>query len=649
MIDLVDFLSEIGQMSLWAYWGPLLAWSIIGSLLLAALRFAEGCHPFLHLSLREALLFSLPIGLLIAGAWGGERVAPAAAREAVAVAWDASTAWMGAPPSRAPSSRLAVEPPGPNSSPLAFPGLHFWMGLLTMAAAGLALWRLGRLMRETWALRRFRDALAPVSEATRREIIIPLEGQLGLSPGTVTYGAAPAGTMPVTFGWTHPVVALPNDLLEEEGHRRSGEILRMAVLHELVHVRRRDYLLRWVERVVDALFAASPLTRYLVQSIARYRELACDWEVVKETAAPGAYASMLAGHLVRSGRSAPAALSMARSSSFVKTRIEALHRAAQSTQPSTTPYRTSFSVSVLVLVGISACVFLTACSELTTAVSEANHAQEDAQQELFFRDMGRVNIFSEPVSVFSEPVSVSIGGSVWSRATGRPLSGAQVVYAAGGQTDTTTTNALGRFGFEGLPSDAERVQVTARHEGGKGTYEITLEKTLERRGRERRRAFDDRQRQMVMDSDFRLVPAEVIINGRRIRAPDEPMRSVHRMLGTPTAYLSLRIPRQGRLVMSGAAFEGAKRAVVAQGHTITYAADEVNITVTTRLPVLKDGGTRRLWGRYDAERPFRTDGMSVGSGTHVSSLAVRDHAMQAARSECGAGHAVSEECFFRGQ
>lgn len=642
MINFVDVLSEIGQMSLWAYWGPLLAWSVIGSLLLAALRFARGCHPFLHLSMRQALLFSLPIGLLIAGGWGGERVAPAAAREAVAVAWDAGTAWMGAPPSRAPSSSLAVEPPGPNSSPLALPGLHFWMGLLTVAAAGLALWRLGRLMRETWTLSRFRDALAPVSEATRREIIIPLEGQLGLSPGTVTYGAAPAGTMPVTFGWTRPVVALPNDLLEEEGNRGSGEILRMAVLHELVHVRRRDYLLRWVERVVDALFAASPLTRYLVQSIGRYRELVCDREVIEEAAAPGAYASMLAGHLVRSGRSAPAALSMARSSSFVKTRIEALHRAAQSNQLSATPYRTGFSVSVLVLVGISACVFLTACSELPPAASEMNRAQEGARQELFFRDMGRV-------AILSKPVSVSIGGSVWSRATGRPLSGAQVFYAAGGQTDTMTTSALGRFGFEGLPSDVERVQVTARHEGKKGTYEITREKTLERRGRERRRAFDDRQRQMVMDSDFRLVPAEVIINGRRMQAPDEPMRSVHRMLSTPTAYLSLRIPRQGRLVMSGAAFEGAKRAVVAQGHTITYAADEVNITVTTRLPVLKDGGTVRLWGRYDAETPFRIDEIRVGGGTNVSSLAVHDRAIQAARRECGTGHAVSEECFYRGQ
>lgn len=642
MINFVDFLSDIGQMSLWAYWGPLLAWSVIGSLLLAALRSARGCHPFLHLSMREALLFSLPIGLLIAGAWSGERVAPAAAHEAVAVAWDAGTAWIGAPPSRAPSSSSTVEPPGPNSSPLALPGLHFWLGLLTVAAAGLAFWRLGRLLKETWTLSRFRDALAPVSEATRREIIIPLERQLGLSPGAVTYGAAPAGTMPVTFGWTRPVVALPEDLLEEAGYRGSGEILRMAVLHELVHVRRRDYLLRWVERVVDALFAASPLTRYLVQSIGRYRELVCDREVIEEVAAPGAYASMLAGHLVRSGRSAPAALSMARSSSFVKTRIEALHRAAQSTQPSTTPYRTSFSVSVLVLVGISGCVFLTACAELPPAASEMNRAKEGAQQELFFRDMGRV-------AILSKPVSVSIGGSVWSRATGRPLGGAQVVYAAGGQADTTTTNALGRFGFEGLPPDAERVQVMARHEGKKGTYEITREKTLERLARQKRRASNGRQRHAVMDSGFRLVPAEVIINGRRIRAPDEPMRSVHRMLSTPTAYLSLRIPRQGRLVMSGAAFEGAKRAVVAQGHTITYAADEVNITVKTQVPVLKDGGTRRLWGRYDAERPFRIGGISVGSGTHVSSLAVRDHAMQAARSECGAGHAVSEECFFQGQ
>jgi hypothetical protein len=473
-----------------------------------------------------------------------------------------------------------------------------------------------------------------VSEKTRNRVIAPLEAQFGRSPGTVEYDIAPAGTMPVTFGWVRPVVALPADLFARE------EALRLAIMHELVHVRRRDYFLRWMERVIDALFAVSPFTRYLVKEIGRYRELACDWDVAKETAAPGAYAALLAGHLVRGSRSTPAALGMARSS-FIKARIEALHRFARGNQSMVVPYRASFSVSALILAGVSAVVFLTACSEQPSPASEVQSAQEGAQQELFFRDMGRV-------AILSKPVSVSIGGSVWSRATGRPLGGAQVFYTAGGQTDTTSTNALGRFAFEGLPSDTERVQVTARHEGREGTYEITREKTLERLSREKRRASDDGQRQAVMDSDFRLVPAEVVINGRRIQAPDEPMRSVNRMLSTPTAYLSLRIPGQGRLVMSGTAFEKAKRAVVAQGQTITFVTDEVNITVTTRVPVLKDGGAVYLWGHYDAGRPFRVDGMRVGGGTDVSSLAKRDSVVREARRTCEEDGGLSEDCFFRG-
>jgi hypothetical protein len=608
---------------------------------LIGLRVVTQRHPFFHYSVREILLLTLPVGLLMAGAWGGERIGPVAkVQDTIVVFVDPEPATSTTTASHALSSgdageTLAATQPSPTR-----PGLYFWVGLLTAAAAGLTLMRLGQLAREVWALRRFRQALSPVSEKTKNQVIAPLEARCGGSPGAVAYGVAPAGTMPATFGWVRPVVALPEDLFERE------EALRMAIMHELVHVRRRDYLFRWVERVMDALFAVSPFTRYLVKEIGQYRELACDWEVAKETAAPGAYAALLAGHLVRASRLTPAALGMARSS-FIKVRIEALYRFARGDRSMAVPYGASFCVSALILAAVSAVVFLTACSEQPSTAPGAQSAQEGAQQELFFRDLGLVTILSEPVSVFSEPVRVDLGGSVRLQATGWPLGGAQVFYATGGQTDTTTTNALGRFAFQGLPSDAERVQVTARHEGREGTYEITREKTLERLPREKRRVSDE-QRQMVMDSDFRLVPAEVVINGRRMQAPDEPMRSVNRMLETPTAYMTLRIPDRGRLVVSGAAFDGAKKAVRAQGHTITFITDEVDIAVTTRVPVLKDGGAVHLWGRYDAEGPVGIDGMRVGGGTDVSSFAKRDSMVYEANRECGEDGRVSEDCFFRG-
>ena len=297
-------------------------------------------------------------------------------REAVVVFIDPEP--LAASPDAA-SSEPADGAAASEASELALLGTYFWIGLVMLAAVALSLTRFGQLVREVWTLRRLKGVLPPVSKATRERVIAPLEERFAVAWRSVDYRVAPPRAMPMTFGGRRPVVVLPRHLLAEG----AQSDLCLALTHELVHVRRRDYLARWAERLVDAFFAASPLTRHLLEEIGRYRELACDAEVMQQTEAPGAYASMLARQ-VFSGQqaAAPAALGMAHSSSFIKTRLKEMERFTRNALPNGAPYGISLFTGMLVLGLVSTGVFLTACSEqpFPTLPTEKNAGQIQISQ-----------------------------------------------------------------------------------------------------------------------------------------------------------------------------------------------------------------------------------------------------------------------------
>ncbi|MES1240531.1 MAG: M56 family metallopeptidase [Acidobacteriota bacterium] len=102
---------------------------------------------------------------------------------------------------------------------------------------------------------------------------------------------------PVTFGWRRPVVLLPRDLPEEA---RPG-----IVCHELVHVRRRDWLFALFEEGVRALLWFHPGVWMLLSRIALCREQVVDREVVRLTGSRRAYLEALRSVACRSWQPAP--------------------------------------------------------------------------------------------------------------------------------------------------------------------------------------------------------------------------------------------------------------------------------------------------------------------------------------------------------
>jgi TonB family protein len=134
---------------------------------------------------------------------------------------------------------------------------------LSWLAAGL-----GRLRQ----YRRHSQPLEPVSSWS-------VEADLRLSGDVAS---------PVTFGLRKPVVLLPARFPE------FGAPMREAILcHEILHVRRRDWLFAVVEEMVRAVFWFHPAIWWLLGEIGLAREQAVDRQVVEMTQSRDQYVDAL--------------------------------------------------------------------------------------------------------------------------------------------------------------------------------------------------------------------------------------------------------------------------------------------------------------------------------------------------------------------
>ena len=80
---------------------------------------------------------------------------------------------------------------------------------------------------------------------------------------------------PLTFGWWRGTILLPeSSLTQPEG-------LRVALLHELVHLKRQDWLVLFGARLAAALWWFHPLVHVLVRQLRLEIEAACDDRVLR--------------------------------------------------------------------------------------------------------------------------------------------------------------------------------------------------------------------------------------------------------------------------------------------------------------------------------------------------------------------------------
>ena len=234
-----------------------------------------------------------------------------------------------------------------------------WAMLIWSAGAGLALARLVSATASVWCVTRRAEALTDgLWTATERE----LSQRMKLAR-CATLLASNEVHVPMTWGLLRPVVLLPPGTESWTAERR-----RIALLHELAHVKRWDYLTQTVGRLACALHWMNPLAWLALHRMCVERELACDDYVLNAGLKPSSYAQ----HLVEIARGlrashCAAAVAMARASGL-EVRVRAV---LEATRPRSAVTRLTLTVAVALAV-----VLILPLSTLrpTAAAQEAGEA-----------------------------------------------------------------------------------------------------------------------------------------------------------------------------------------------------------------------------------------------------------------------------------
>lgn len=159
------------------------------------------------------------------------------------------------------------------------------LGMLGLGAAARLAWLgLGLLTLRAWRRGARPAELAPAAAEVARRI--ETRARLLVSPRVES---------PVTFGWRRPVVLLPAGFAALPAEAQRG-----IVCHELLHVRRRDWLFALGEEGVRALLWFHPAVWLLLARIALHREQVVDREAVRLTGSRRAYLEALRAVACRS-------------------------------------------------------------------------------------------------------------------------------------------------------------------------------------------------------------------------------------------------------------------------------------------------------------------------------------------------------------
>jgi len=135
-----------------------------------------------------------------------------------------------------------------------------WLGVITAGAALRILWVAAGFLR----LRRYRKQAIPLAKP-------PLPFALDAAK----WYASDSVPGPVTYGWRRPIILLPAKVLA-----LPAELCEAIECHELIHVRRGDWLFVLAEALVRSLLWFHPAIWFVLSRIQLAREQVVDQEAV---------------------------------------------------------------------------------------------------------------------------------------------------------------------------------------------------------------------------------------------------------------------------------------------------------------------------------------------------------------------------------
>ncbi len=169
-------------------------------------------------------------------------------------------------------------------------------GFVSVRSIVLLIWLLGAiaiLIRMVISFCRVRSIVRSAIEVERKEI----ETRTGLTVENfprLQFALSNQIDCPVTTGVLTPTILLTSDSLELDSDQ-----LRMVVLHELAHMKRRDLLWQFLFSTATSLYWIQPLAWFANGKVKQEREQACDDSVLASGAPPKTYASLLLAHVAK--------------------------------------------------------------------------------------------------------------------------------------------------------------------------------------------------------------------------------------------------------------------------------------------------------------------------------------------------------------
>jgi beta-lactamase regulating signal transducer with metallopeptidase domain len=149
--------------------------------------------------------------------------------------------------------------------------LEPWLpGIVALWALGVAFLSL-RLLVGWRAVRRLRATAQEIPDDLWHSRFSRLKERLGVLYPVRLVCSASAG-VPMVIGWLKPAVILPAGLITG----LSGEQLEAILAHELIHIRRHDYLVNLLQNVVETIFFYHPAVAWVSGRIRVEREHCCD-------------------------------------------------------------------------------------------------------------------------------------------------------------------------------------------------------------------------------------------------------------------------------------------------------------------------------------------------------------------------------------
>jgi beta-lactamase regulating signal transducer with metallopeptidase domain len=127
-----------------------------------------------------------------------------------------------------------------------------------------------------WKLFRKNYTQALIKATVEHKLFTTLKAyQLGIKR-KVTIWYSHHVQVPITFGFLKPIILLPISLT----NNLTTTEIEAIILHELVHIKSKDYLLNWVLVVIEILFFFNPFVKILVEKLKIEREKNCDVQVI---------------------------------------------------------------------------------------------------------------------------------------------------------------------------------------------------------------------------------------------------------------------------------------------------------------------------------------------------------------------------------